>query len=620
MELTGTSTTIPISTPPFSSPINVPIGLIAGSLTPQDLLGGGADVSPQNGGDAGDLTINTGRLLVQGGATVSASTVGQGQGGNLTVNASDSIKVSGTSARGEPGGLRNGARGIGPGGDLTINTGRLIIQDGAWVTAGTSREGQGGDLTVNALDSVELIGTDSVNGIPSVLVAGTKGPGDAGDLTINTRRLIVRDGAVVSAGTSSDGPGGDLTVNASDSVKLIGTASVAANRAGFEAVTGIFDLAVFRLVEGGPVPSGLITGTGRTGSAGNLTINTGRLVVQDGAQASIFTVGSSNAGTLTVRASEVELTGTSKNDQSSNAIIGPSLLTTAVSLGATGNGGDLKITTGRLVVRDGAAVNVSSQGTGNAGNLEVAARSIRLDGKATLSSNTTAGQGNIFLNSQDLVLRRGSNITANATGTVSGGNITIDTGVLAALENSDISADAPVGSGGQIVINAQGIFGTEPRDALTPESDITATGAISGGTITINNPDVDPTQGLVELPAELVDVSNSIAQGCPEAVWRGESKFIITGRGGLPPNPNEPLRGDNTLTNWSTLDSDVENRSSATPATNSTIESAPTTIVEANGWVKSDNGEVVLTATAPTATPDIPWLPNSDCHAPEPES
>jgi large exoprotein involved in heme utilization and adhesion len=35
--------------------------------------------------------------------------------------------------------------------------------------------------------------------------------------------------------------------------------------------------------------------------------------------------------------------------------------------------------------------------------------------------------------------------------------------------------------------------------------------------VEINNPDVDPTQGLVELPAELVDASNSFATGCSAA-------------------------------------------------------------------------------------------------------
>jgi len=47
-----------------------------------------------------------------------------------------------------------------------------------------------------------------------------------------------------------------------------------------------------------------------------------------------------------------------------------------------------------------------------------------------------------------LVLRRGSNIITNATGTATGGNITIDTGVIAALSDSDISANAQEARGG----------------------------------------------------------------------------------------------------------------------------------------------------------------------------
>lgn len=78
------------------------------------------------------------------------------------------------------------------------------------------------------------------------------------------------------------------------------------------------------------------------------------------------------------------------------------------------------------------------------------------------------------------------------------------------------------------------------------------------------------------------------------------NEFIITGRGGLPPSPYEPLSGDNVLTNWTVIDPEVANHSS-TGATNSTRESAPRQIVEINGWTVNNKGEVVLTAQAPNA-------------------
>ena len=69
-----------------------------------------------------------------------------------------------------------------------------------------------------------------------------------------------------------------------------------------------------------------------------------------------------------------------------------------------------------------------------------------------------------------------SSFTAGGTG--NGGNITIDTDTLVALENSDIIANARQSFGGRVSINAQGIFGTQFRDNPTLLSDITATGEV----------------------------------------------------------------------------------------------------------------------------------------------
>ncbi len=611
-------------------PVTVPIGLFAASLSLDNLIGSINvpsnlldNLLPKPGGNAGNLTINTGRLLVQGGATVSASTTTQGRGGNLTVNASDSIKVSGTAPNGLPGGLRNETSGNGPGGDSVINTRQLIIQDGAWVTTGTAGEKPGGNLTVNTSDSVELIGTSHI-GIPSVLGAGTQGAGDSQDLTINTRRLVVEDGAVVTAGTSYRGRGGTLTVNASDSVELIGTAAVAANLSTFVDVIGDSGVSLFGIVDGRPFPSGLITGTAGTGNAGSLTITTGRLVIRDGAQASVSTTGAGDAGRLIVRASEVELSGTSEDGKFPNSIIGPSLLTTAVSSGATGNGGELSIETGRLSVRDGAEVAVSNLGSGTAGNLEIKSGSIQLDNQGKLTAETTSGNGgNITLQAQDrLLMRHNSQISTNA-GTAQaggdGGNIRIDTPFIIAVpsENSDISANAYTGKGGRIAIKTQGIFGIEFRDRPTPLSDITASSEFGvNGVVEINRPDVDPSQGLINLPTEVVDPTTLVDNRCQIVSRSTKSEFIITGRGGLPPNPNETLGEEGLLEDLGTSPvvrvGEQERRRSPALASPS---SPPDRIVEAQGWIIGSNGKVILTAQSPTATPQPPWQPPASCQS-----
>jgi large exoprotein involved in heme utilization and adhesion len=292
------------------------------------------------------------------------------------------------------------------------------------------------------------------------------------------------------------------------------------------------------------------------------------------------------------------------------------------------------VETGRLVVRDGAEVTGSSTGSEIAGNLQLKARSIQLDNLGAITATTSSGNGgDITLQVQDLLLmRQNSNIstTAGITGAGGdGGNIDINAPFIVAVpeENSDITANAFSGSGGNIQITASGIFGTQFRDRLTPESDITASSEFgAAGVVTLNTPDVDPSQGLVGLPAELVDASGLIASGCGAGGRQGESKFIVTGRGGLPLSP-----GDATLSPYPTgtvrsipstapsSDSHDHSVSGSDPFTKPTTP-APTQIVEAQGWMINALGSVVLTASAPTATPYIPWLTQASCHTPETSS
>jgi large exoprotein involved in heme utilization and adhesion len=270
---------------------------------------------------------------------------------------------------------------------------------------------------------------------------------------------------------------------------------------------------------------------------------------------------------------------------------------------AVGNSGGIYISADSLSLTKKAELNVSSSGQGNAGNINVEASSIRLDDRAGINANTEGGQGNINLTSVDLVLRHGSSITTNAEGSnISGGNITIDTGVLAAVENSDISANSSNFRGGNVNIAAQGIFGTKLRSQLTPESDITATGADSSlnGTVTINSPDVDPSRGLAELPVEPVNVE--VAQGCQVGGKQLAVGFFNTGRGGMAPNPYEPLSSSDI---WEDVPSPTQRTASSASADSASASPAnpPDKIVEAQGWLVNEKGQVVLVTEMPTTQP-----------------
>ncbi len=549
----------------------------------------------QGEGDAGELTMATGRLLVRDGAVVTASTFSTGEGGTLSITASDSVEVIGRSADGRIGsGLYTQTYGEGDAGELTITTGRLLVRDGAQVGSGTFRTGNAGRFSITASDSVEVIGRSADGQFSSALTAQTQGESDAGNLTIATGRLLVRDGARISASTFSTGNGGTLSVTASDSVEVIGTSA------------------------NGRTSSGLYVQAEGEGDAGDLTIATGRLLVRDGARVSAGTRSSGEGGTLSVTASDaVEVIGRSADGQF------PSILTAQTS--GAGNARNLTIATEQLTIRDGAEVNVSSTGSGIAGELRVGAEAIRLDNQGKIRADTSGGGGNINLSTDDLILRQGSSISTNATGSnITGGNITIDTDNLVAVpkEDSDISANATAGIGGRVIVNASGIFGTEFRLQDTPLSDITASSELGpqfNGVVQLNTPGIDPSRGLANLPIEIVDASNQIAQTC--GAGRGEAgknEFIVTGRRGMPSNPYEMLSNDEALEDIHPP-LGLSRRSNSEPVSVRTVTPQSATsnpkppIVEAQGWVINDKGQVVLTATASTVTPHNSWLRSATC-------
>jgi large exoprotein involved in heme utilization and adhesion len=374
----------------------------------------------------------------------------------------------------------------------------------------------------------------------------------------------------------------------------------------------------------------LFAGTepGSKGDAGNLTIETSSLIVQDGAEAQATTLGEGDAGNLIVKASQsVELIGKTPDGLFSSRLLAGAGLE-GFWKEAQGQGGDLRIETGQLIVRDGAGVTVSSTSTASdakgAGSLQIQARTIRLDNQATITAETASGQGgDINLQAQELLLlRRNSNISSTA-GTAKaggdGGNITINnTPFIVAVpgENSDITANAFEGSGGLIQIKATQVFGLERREQLTPLSDITAFSEQNpelNGVVEINTADVDPSGGLVTLPAKLVDASELIASGCGAPSRQSPSEFIVTGRGGLPSNPSDTLSSDTVWSDLRPHTQQAQNRTSSESATQQTLPTAPQ-LVEAQGWVINNKGEVVLTASAPTVTPYSPGLTATACH------
>lgn len=78
--------------------------------------------------------------------------------------------------------------------------------------------------------------------------------------------------------------------------------------------------------------------------------------------------------------------------------------------------------------------------------------------------------------------------------------------------------------------------------------------------------------------------------------------ITVTGRGALPPLPSEPLRANNTVSvDW--VRSDRNPTPNPSPLGREGGILIHNEIVEANGWIINDKGQVVLTTSGRTATP-----------------
>jgi filamentous hemagglutinin family protein len=586
-----------------------------------------ANTESNSVGRGGDIQVATGQLTVEEGARMVASTAGEGNAGNIRVEAAEAVTLSGTSPYGFSSGLLTNTErtAAGVGGEIRVDTNALQVREGAVLSArssGTARggeiivkadtvdlttggqflttafsSGQAGNITVNASDRIQIAGTDSTfearltqfgrpavdsvsaaSGVFTNTEANSSGVGGA--ITLTSGSLSLLDGGRLVASTAGQGDAGNITVNSSN-LQLSGASS------------------------------GLFTQASSSANAGNLTIQpqgNGQSVtvqLQEGAKISASTAGGGRGGTLTITAPElITLTG-------NGSII-------SAETSGSGTGGNLNLRTGTLNIQNQAEVTVSSEGTGSAGSLFVNANQIYLNNGGRIRADTSGGGGNIYLRSPLILLRNGSRISTNAIGiNIPGGNINIDTDNLVAVpkENSDITANSEDFRGGNVTIRTNGIFGIEFREQLTSLSDITATGVNSEfpGTVNIITAGIDPSRGLAQLPTDVGDASDAIAQSCRDV---RDSSFVVTGRGGLPPTPQQALGDDPRWRDWRTPavvshQPNAPRYGTLPPSAHSA--STKSALVEATGWMFAANGQVILTASAPNVTSLNRWGQPVNC-------
>ncbi|MEM9216546.1 MAG: filamentous hemagglutinin N-terminal domain-containing protein [Cyanobacteria bacterium P01_F01_bin.150] len=421
-------------------------------------------------------------------------------GRNFTVIADNQITASGAAI----------AAGGSARGNLTFTAPSVVLRNGSIVANQTTQTRPGGNIFINAPDLLRLQG--------SVLLANVNTPDvnqRAGDVSVETGDLVLRNGSIISSSvlsnqsSSSRGSGGNLTVTANRvdiqdvAVLDLVQAFIAFREAGVQLNESPLQIS----------PSRLATTTNDIGDAGRLVISARELNLQDGGIIATATATDSlgSGGNLTINVDDiitvsgtqditplftefedrrVELEADFPNlavpqvtEEQRNPFV-PSLIATD-TLG-NGQAGNLRIRTGQLLVRNGAAVSSSTssdnaEAVGGQATI-IASDGILLEGTAPngLASglyaqsfaDARAGDMTIQIRDGDLILRDRAKVTA-ASGSASDARLPIG---LPPFNTRETEA---TGNAGELVVESESIF-------MSDDSIITAeTAAGEGGNIEI---------------------------------------------------------------------------------------------------------------------------------------
>ncbi len=246
-------------------------------------------------GEGGNIDVRTRRIVMRGGGQTgnqSGALLGiglvalGGPGGNVNLEATDSIEIVGLSPDGRFGsGPGTTSFSASPAGNITIAAGELIIRDGAAIAAAALNCGRGGNISIE-VDRLELSGTGTANrqgtpiDFPSSIGASSGredfpdlvASGAAGDLQVQAGDIIVRDGAHITVTSLGTGDAGTLDIEADaiylDRRGILEAATVSGSGGNLHVRAPILQLR----------SNSLISTDAGNADGGNLTLNTETLV------------------------------------------------------------------------------------------------------------------------------------------------------------------------------------------------------------------------------------------------------------------------------------------------------------------------------------------------------
>src|SRR3954470_16478322 len=255
-----------------------------------------------SGNGGGTIRLRGGVLVAENSARLAANSTGERDHTGI-------IDVQAPTMRLDNSVVEADAHSSGRGGTIMIAAGDLQVRNGGQISANTFGTGDAGTVSVTA-DRLFIShdGAPADTGITSRNARGSTGAGGRGEVTAGD--LQVHTGGVISATTFGAGDAG--------------TVSVTADR-----------LLISR--DGAPTNTEFVSNANAGGAGGRIEVTAGDLQVLNGGQIRANTAGAGDAGTVSVRADRLLISGDGARDPTGRpAVTG---IDSSAGPGATGAGG-----------------------------------------------------------------------------------------------------------------------------------------------------------------------------------------------------------------------------------------------------------------------------------------
>ena len=420
------------------------------------------NVATGSTGDAGNINLSAVNLFLNGDSRISSTIQGNGNTGGVTISVSDRLNLEGSQIN-----SRVVATGVGNSGDIQISANSLALNNSS-IFAQTMGNGDPGNLTIDATESITLVNsqfqsqispgaTGNGNNVTintgnftldnARVLADSNGIGDAGNVFITATGDITLDNDTIILSKVSEGEGnaGSVNIN-SDRLLLDGRSFIISNTGDRDLTltnTGnagdvVIDSRVVSLDNFSQITSNALSNA--DGQPGNVDLTTDTLTIAGGSNINALTENNFNGGTVTIDAQNIELrtggkivTGTDSAGSGGSIILNvaeainidgedaptqpePFIeqilqdleletgLFANATVDASGDGGSIEVSNPTEInLFNGAKISVASEGTGNGGNISLQTEDLTFENRGVVEAFTNSGTGgNVNLQVADL--------------------------------------------------------------------------------------------------------------------------------------------------------------------------------------------------------------------------